>query len=102
DGLRDATVTGVQTCALPICQQPHQHGGQAHGQALPAAAGPRCTLHGHCTTPRDVVRRTWWDCRTLTPAVKGRGSAKKNKKKACRSEERRVGKEMRSLWERDI
>src|SRR2546429_8695521 len=32
DGIRDVAVTGVQTCALPICQ-PHQRerGGPAHG-----------------------------------------------------------------------
>src|SRR5207245_3565550 len=26
DGIRDATVTGVQTCALPICLLPQLHG----------------------------------------------------------------------------
>ena len=25
DGIRDRLVTGVQTCALPICQHPHFH-----------------------------------------------------------------------------
>src|SRR6266542_3479810 len=29
DGIRDATVTGVQTCALPICSFPHIGPGQA-------------------------------------------------------------------------
>src|SRR6266481_7616672 len=43
DGIRDGTVTGVQTCALPIWQ-PHQAlGVPNHHHALPA---PRPTPHG--------------------------------------------------------
>src|SRR5688500_20274715 len=73
DGIRDYKVTGVQTCALPICVGPHRgRSTRARGRArqdqrpgrqhLPSAV--RLRLHGG---PR-------------------------------RSEERRVGKECRARW----
>ena len=39
DGIRDADVTGVQTCALPIfnvfaCQHPHSDNTQGSGKAI--------------------------------------------------------------------
>src|SRR6266498_3368752 len=47
DGIRDADVTGVQTCALPICRRPgeaallrrHEHAGSRGGTGDPAAFG---------------------------------------------------------------
>src|SRR2546430_5782217 len=84
DGIRDLTVTGVQTCALPISAlRLHQRLGEAirvgdgvlkYDDVLPGDLG------GVVARPR----RHW-----------GRGVA------ACpheRSEERRVGKECRSRW----
>src|SRR5687767_1717892 len=72
DGIRDKLVTGVQTCALPICGR--------RFQVLPERAIPICSREAK----RDRIR-----C--------GAGSGKRMK--SCfRSEERRVGKECRSRW----
>src|SRR3989442_4616123 len=78
DGIRDADVTGVQTCALPISSsQARLRSGNSLGRgttvtsfaSLPSAFGPTLIL-------------------ICFPAV----FSKK------RSEERRVGKECRSRW----
>src|SRR5207245_4318862 len=65
DGIRDATVTGVQTCALPIS----------------AAALSRRALLGATRPPPPALDATG---RAAAPAPRARGA---------RSEERRVGKE---------
>src|SRR5688572_31525211 len=72
DGIRDLTVTGVQTCALPIwlCTR------HAHGNRLIAQPSPI----------QDIARRH----AKAEPAVA-----------VGRSEERRVGKECRSRWSPD-
>src|SRR2546430_12003885 len=86
DGIRDLTVTGVQTCALPISRSA-------------IAALYACLLHRRlvlwiCATPygergRSKLRQ-WWRRSLVRCAsaviVSGR------------SEERRVGKECRSRW----
>src|SRR5437667_103154 len=64
DGIRDRDVTGVQTCALPICISTRR----------PAYMTPT-ERHMLATSPR-----SWLIIRI------------------ARSEERRVGKECRSLW----
>src|SRR5256885_13247101 len=68
DGIRDYKVTGVQTCALPICARP---------------------------APRERERarrrrRNRWLAALLRSRRRGLGPQ--------RSEERRVGKECRSRW----
>src|SRR5438094_4280889 len=70
DGIRDRTVTGVQTCALPIC-------------AVVAALVAPGEATSRCQRQRVVRARTsaGWSCNC------GGGS-----------EERRVGKECRSRW----
>src|SRR5207237_4060810 len=80
DGIRDSSVTGVQTCALPI--SPH---GYDHVETSSAA------------------RRNY--CRTFLGFGQGSEfSAKTHDNEALRrdfsyrSEERRVGKECRSRW----
>src|SRR2546430_9872701 len=85
DGIRDLTVTGVQTCALPIFR---------------TCSGSRCgwsrIVHlllalsiGSCSRPASikiaVVFSTTWAFESLNEADQ-------------RSEERRVGKECRSRW----
>src|SRR5207245_8768746 len=72
DGIRDATVTGVQTCALPISAA--QRGPPARATYL-GAGGPRCA----------AVARAYEEDRRLGLDVL-----------SVRSEERRVGKECRS------
>src|SRR5687768_18063365 len=74
DGIRDVAVTGVQTCALPICpaQSPgNGHAGAAGGGGPPMKC-PKCDYLGFETGDR---------CRNCG-----------------RSEERRVGKECRCRW----
>src|SRR5690606_40619360 len=70
DGIRDFHVTGVQTCALPICRQP----GAAEDPALP---GGGLALSGlQQPDPEGRAHRCDWS--------------------GLRSEERRVGKECRT------
>src|SRR2546426_8014981 len=82
DGIRDYKVTGVQTCALPICgcdgHQSHDEGGRQHTDS-----GKDRRLAGV-----EVVRAT----RRVTRRGNSTLSATE------RSEERRVGKECRSRW----
>src|SRR2546430_8445618 len=72
DGIRDLTVTGVQTCALPIW--PPEHRERQRRRRQPVVPGPR---------------RGWVLPATGRTAGMGR---------LPRSEERRVGKECRSRW----
>src|SRR2546430_8824099 len=83
DGIRDLTVTGVQTCALPICQRQEEFAQQRivtqsreDGEAVPC--GERERLRVPPQEPQNGFRRAEHGVR--------------------RSEERRVGKEGRSRW----
>src|SRR5262249_59383196 len=90
DGIRDWSVTGVQTCALPICQAGHvgrrvrRRRGLAGAAALrpSVGAGPARTpgsqdrSAGHAPGPFGIM--------VVTGTV--------------RSEERRVGEEWRGRW----
>src|SRR5206468_10198254 len=95
DGIRDLIVTGVQTCALPICLRPAARGGRP-GHALVAASG-------RCPGPAPEGRQSI--ASALTPrnfAPRGEGPAPEGRQSiARRSEERRVGKEWRSRWARE-
>src|SRR2546430_3807289 len=86
DGIRDLTVTGVQTCALPICRLlRHAVGdGSARGldQLRRLGAGQRRQR------PRDDVSLP----RERPLAFR------RHRLREGRSEERRVGKECRSRW----
>src|SRR2546430_8797983 len=84
DGIRDLTVTGVQTCALPIwVQQPRQDRQQ---RRFPA---PRWPHQQRDLTTADLQGHS----------VHGRGLGVPLTERARqRSEERRVGKECRSRW----
>src|SRR2546430_5191480 len=85
DGIRDLTVTGVQTCALPIS----------------AAASPsfRATTPGCC----EAASSSWTTSAVLTLALGPSSQRMERAASPCfaahmRSEERRVGKECRSRW----
>src|SRR5256885_10424045 len=85
DGIRDYKVTGVQTCALPICPWPRSF--------------ITCNLR---TTE---LRSTVWESQrrpsaTVNTALSCSPSAYSPSRNvvASRSEERRVGKECRSRW----
>src|SRR4051794_41552449 len=69
DGIRDGRVTGVQTCALPICFAPPP-------SRSPALSAPLTSERSACAAGARPVR---------SPV-------------STRSEERRVGKECRSRW----
>src|SRR5689334_23776654 len=92
DGIRDGTVTGVQTCALPICRRPRRP--RCWDARADAARWPLLPL-----PQRKRPARGWsvgWSvpywflvlsaCRAALLSV------------GPRSEERRVGKECRSGW----
>src|SRR5690554_7583244 len=80
DGIRDADVTGVQTCALPISPQCYDH---MDIRARPASEFDLQWLK---------------DRRVPIPQFLTEKQAKKLKQTVARSEERRVGKECRSRW----
>src|SRR5690554_8225551 len=84
DGIRDADVTGVQTCALPILKY------QCSRSWNRASFGPPRVMSTavHCPgRPR----------KTRGPVYPG-SSCHRISKILMRSEERRVGKECRSRW----
>src|SRR5204863_4013673 len=85
DGIRDLYVTGVQTCALPIFSR-EKRGGLEGGRPSSGA------VEG---------------CARRRTATFGAAALFSRDRSACsgrchpRSEERRVGKECRSLWSPD-
>src|SRR2546430_12299377 len=84
DGIRDLTVTGVQTCALPISAE------RSGLDSLPALRTPnRFSLRAraHARGAGEQLRANWREVLRLSGTDKDR-----------RSEERRVGKECRSRW----
>src|SRR5256886_10353517 len=85
DGIRDLTVTGVQTCALPIFQCPLGASVDAWHDALEGVDG---VFHlAWSTIPKTADRLPLDDVTTNVVGTVG-----------LRSEERRVGKECRSRW----
>src|SRR2546427_8600556 len=94
DGIRDLTVTGVQTCALPILvplAARHQKTGAAAMEGSQAACSWACNSWTECTSmlPMDFMPSTAASAPKMVVKVVTR---------ARRSEERRVGKECRSRW----
>src|SRR3989442_11864002 len=87
DGIRDADVTGVQTCALPISGR---HGCQPGGTAGLAPVATRQRSNITTRSPPSFKRtvRLWSSLKRASPCT-------------TRSEERRVGKECRSRWAPD-
>src|SRR5437762_7053095 len=87
DGIRDTSVTGVQTCALPILVL----------ALSPGATGADLTYTGHTLSLSTRHGRALW--RAVSGAVWA-GTVSRNRHAGPpRSEERRVGKECRSWWE---
>src|SRR5260221_10433365 len=85
DGIRDHCVTGVQTCALPICAPFPRLVTPFHFIALPMA---RRILRNF---PIPQSKRS-------SAAHTKRERQKRSRVSTRRSEERRVGKECRSRW----
>src|SRR2546430_3075565 len=86
DGIRDLTVTGVQTCALPIYER---DGDEVHA-VREAETEVLAVLVGEA---RDGQRHA----RERNPLVIAEAPADDDAA-TYRSEERRVGKECRSRW----
>src|SRR2546430_8735300 len=88
DGIRDLTVTGVQTCALPIsCAEPNQR-----------VEGPACSCpSSEGSSARGPPERAG-SFRRVSAAKATRTCVFRVRR---RSEERRVGKECRSRWSPD-
>src|SRR5207245_7079668 len=82
DGIRDATVTGVQTCALPILVLSHP---DRVLSAVVAGAG-----YGAQPERADAFRA---ESVLTAAAFAAEGAAKVAERYAIRSEERRVGRE---------
>src|SRR5690606_40142823 len=85
DGIRDFHVTGVQTCALPIC--PRNSGFRSQGS--PAKKSKRQDQRGYPT--HGVSSRTTQKSTSVIERIQTTGRA------CLRSEERRVGKGCRAL-----
>src|SRR5207248_7968785 len=79
DGIRCRTVTGVQTCALPIFVLPARRE-QSRVESKPNPPLAASIARAHDSSP---------------PQAQAKVRPTKCK---CRSEERRVGKECKTLW----
>src|SRR5207248_4512801 len=94
DGIRDRTVTGVQTCALPISYPRFRF-------VVRLAA---CICRNRTTNRNRGYARPMSHLATPTIAVSTSPRARtcsRFARRRRRSEERRVGKECRSRWARD-
>src|SRR5207245_8673074 len=68
DGIRDATVTGVQTCALPISERPFMLTRSLSGRRSPTGGLPRRTWTWSCRL-RGSWERDWFRRRGRAEAV---------------------------------
>src|SRR5205085_9281520 len=93
DGIRDVTVTGVQTCALPICVGSLEPSTLAAAD-LDSAFREKPAVHRF---PGSMARRV----HDLAAHIQSNydGHAERVWTESARSEERRVGKECRARWE---
>src|SRR2546430_4739989 len=88
DGIGDLTVTGVQTCALPICAEIESVQGEPVKETKPSVQPNGGMRMSEC------VFRTATFAKSVTLAFVAPAPGKPS----ARSEERRVGKECRSRW----
>src|SRR5206468_9526299 len=96
DGIRDLIVTGVQTCALPICPP---HTADRTGATVSLV---EISHHGHQRSRRSHATlshglRSWRAARRARSRPEGR-LRRDPRRGDGRSEERRVGKEGRKRW----
>src|SRR2546430_11154999 len=84
DGIRDLTVTGVQTCALPIC----------YGDVPMTVRAMKAGAVEFLTKPFEEEALL----SAIRHAIERSKTALGNEAEMQRSEERRVGKECRSRW----
>src|SRR2546430_5310342 len=86
DGIRDLTVTGVQTCALPICEDAGAHDVFVVLTTAPGNTLQDVTSFQVTATNNGTTSNADYDSGTFPTTI------------MFRSEERRVGKECRSRW----
>src|SRR5207237_5864541 len=91
DGIRDSSVTGVQTCALPIC-----------AVALRGGRDPEVVAAGVASVDGEPMRDdAIMRIKSMTKAITSVAALRlveAGRLGLDRSEERRVGKEGRSRW----
>src|SRR5260370_423856 len=92
DGIRVSSVTGVQTCALPIWNAALS--GPQATTGLHARRNLRSERHHWQRNPGDIARQLPAEPRACPP----RSLPVHEQPVRSRSEERRVGKECRSRW----
>src|SRR2546430_3251503 len=85
DGIRDLTVTGVQTCALPISEEK---------SASPSGLKKQSTTSVPPFAGRLIGRHCFPTACWILASIASRSAFSAS----MRSEERRVGKECRSRW----
>src|SRR5690606_40997990 len=93
DGIRDFHVTGVQTCALPICHR-------APARAACRAGSRRRHPPYDGADLRHLVQRAALST-DVSLADEGALRSRRTSTGSPRSEERRVGKEWRARWSPD-
>src|SRR5690606_39604020 len=91
DGIRDFHVTGVQTCALPILKD----GTRASWLSQPLQTSSTINA-SHVIVPAPFVLQLMQSVKTNSYTFSKQRSG--HSVPGMRSEERRVGKECRSLW----
>src|SRR3712207_9479172 len=110
DGIRDIGVTGVQTCALPICRKfvavyKATHAPRARDviASLGEVYAIEARIRGRSAAERCAVRQA--ETKPIMDALKSRLMtalaelpSRSSLDEAIRSEERRVGNECRSRW----
>src|SRR5689334_24197141 len=93
DGIRDGTVTGVQTCALPILSkviEDRRHGSSRRNTAISTATVSAADLPASRAASTKRVLRS-----LSTSTSTGRVRRQISRSPSQRSEERRVGKGVR-------
>src|SRR5206468_9623790 len=99
DGIRDLIVTGVQTCALPICELPRDTRSEVRPRHDDLRPGRQLS------ETHDAARWQYVADRAVAPRLHDQSvlpGANPRASAFLRSEERRVGKEWRSRWEVDL
>src|SRR5258706_1893886 len=91
DGIRDWSVTGVQTCALPIYLG-------RRAVLLSRANGSERSIELSASPIRNSAQELVGAVVLLHDVTEMHGLARQMSYQATRSEERRVGKECRSRW----
>src|SRR3989475_12816094 len=101
DGIRDLTVTGVQTCALPISRAEVAKCASPLGGRAGRARRRRPRQHSASGGARTLAREP--SASRAPSRTRRRRSLRKERRpgRDGRSEERRVGEECRSRWSPD-